>query len=241
VSRGYGGRERGPLRVDPARHTYRDVGDEALLLARAAPCWVGRNRAGTVRAAEPEASHIILDDGLQNPSVAPSCGLLVIDGEQGFGNGRLIPAGPLRETLADVLPRVDAVVIIGDDAHNVAASVNKPVFRAALVARLPENFPRDPAYYPFVGIGRPDKFFASCRQAGLTIAGTRGFPDHHPFTPKERDELARHARAHNLRLITTAKDAVRLPPAFMNEVDVLPVDLVFDDEPAVERFLSERT
>lgn len=230
VTRGYGGCEAGPLRIDPERHTAREVGDEALLLAQAAPCWIGRNRAAAVRAAAPHATHIILDDGLQNPTVAPSCSLLVIDGETGLGNGCLIPAGPLRETLADALKRVDAVVLIGEDTRDIEQRLTKPVWRASLQPRLPDDFPRGLDYFAFAGIGHPEKFYASCREAGLNVVSTLDFPDHHPFSKKELADLAEHARVRKERLITTAKDWARLPAGFRAEVDVLPVELVFEDE-----------
>jgi tetraacyldisaccharide 4'-kinase len=240
VSRGYGGSEPGPLFVDPGRHTAREVGDEALLLAGKAPCWIGRNRAAAVMAAEPHATHIILDDGLQNPSVDPSFSLLVIDGETGLGNGMLIPAGPLRETLADALKRVDAVVMIGEDKQYLASVINKPVLRAALQHRLPDGFPSDHDFFAFAGIGRPEKFYASCRAAGLNIVSTLDFPDHYMFSAKELADMADHTRMRYLTLITTAKDAARLPPAFREEVVVLPVELVFEDEAGMLRILQTK-
>ncbi len=238
VSRGYGGSKHGPLRVDPERHTAHEVGDEALLLARVAPCWIGRDRAAAVRAAEKSTTHIILDDGLQNPAIVPSLSLLVIDGETGIGNGKLIPAGPLRETLDDALPRVDVVVLIGDDLHNLAVTLSKPVIRAELQARLPDNFPKDLTYFPFSGIGHPDKFFATCRLAGLEVNGSRSFPDHHMFTERDLKTLADHAGKRKLQMITTAKDAVRLPMSFRTKVSVLPVELVIKDEEALKKLLA---
>ncbi len=238
VSRGYGGSKHGPLRVDPERHTAREVGDEALLLARVAPCWIGRNRAAAVRAAEKKATHIILDDGLQNPSVAPNVSFLVIDGERGVGNGKIIPAGPLRERLEDALPRVDVVVMIGDDLRNLAFNLGKPVLRGDIRELLPDDFAKDVVYFPFAGIGCPDKFFAACRLAGLEVSGSHSFPDHHMFSEKELNTLEEHACKRGLRMITTAKDYVRLPMSFRPKVSVLPVEFVFEDEEAVVSVLK---
>ncbi len=230
VTRGYGGREKGPLRVDPERHTAADVGDEPLLLARVAPCWIGQDRAAAVREAEKDATHILLDDGLQNPTIVKTSSLLVIDGAVGIGNGQIIPAGPLRETLNDALQRVNAVVMIGEDATCLTPRLTKPVICASLKPRLPKNFPRNREFFAFAGIGRPEKFYASCREFGLNIVSTYDFPDHYMFTQKDLSAFAEHARVRKLQLITTEKDWVRLPPNFRARVAVFPVDLVFEDE-----------
>ena len=253
VLRGYGGLETGPLRVDPERHNVRDVGDESLVLACAAPCWIGRNRAAAVRAAVPHASHIIMDDGLQNPTVAPTKSLLVIDARTSLGNGHIIPAGPLRETLGDALKRIHAVLLIethdnNTDAPQTMSAAERlkkelpatiPLFRAHLKAGLPENFSNDRACLAFAGIGHPDKFFNSCLEAGLKLAETRSFPDHHLFSGADLGALADHAMAHNLQLITTAKDWVRLPNAFRNNVAVLPVEMVFEDKESLLHLLLQ--
>jgi len=246
VSRGYGGAESGPLPVDPGKHTAREVGDEALLLASVAPCWIGRDRTAAVRAAEREATHIILDDGLQNPAVAHSLSLLVIDGETGVGNGELIPAGPLRETLADALKRVDAVIMIGDDrsgifSHLSSAGKTLPVLRSFLRPCLPEGFPRGGKFFAFAGIARPEKFYATCREAGLDVVRTRDFPDHHMFRAEELAELAGQARRGNLNLITTEKDAQRIPREFRSQISVLPVEISFEEEERLLFLLQSST
>jgi len=241
VTRGYGGTERGPLRVDPARHTARDVGDEAMILANAAVCWIGGDRAATLRAAVASslATHIIMDDGLQNPTVAPTLSLLVIDGASGIGNGHVMPAGPLREPLEDALRRVAAVVMIGQETPEIAKRLTKPLLRARLAPQLPEDFSREKPCLAFAGIGRPEKFFASCREAGLTLAVTHSFPDHHPYSDSELQTLCDEAARHGLRLMTTAKDWVRMPEPFRARITVLPVALVFEDEAAVVRILRQ--
>jgi tetraacyldisaccharide 4'-kinase len=227
VTRGYRGTEPGPLRVDLTRHDFRAVGDEALLLARQAPCWIGRDRAAAIRAAEQDATHIILDDGLQNPHIKADYNLLVVDGAAGFGNGRLIPAGPLRETLANALPRLQGCLIIGEDQHNLARHITVPVFQGDIVPQLPQDFPRDKQLLAFAGIGRPEKFYETCRREGLTVAQTRDFPDHHIFTADELADLAHTAQRDSLTLITTEKDWVRLPEEMRHQVHCLPVALHF--------------
>lgn len=227
VTRGYGGSLSGPLFVDPAKHTAKDVGDEALLLARTAPVFMGRDRVAAVKLAEGEASHIIMDDGLQNPNIDPHMSLLVIDGVSGFGNGCILPAGPLRETYIHARPRIAAAVMIGADIQHLTPMLGVPVLRAELQIALPPEFPRMGKFIAFAGIGRPGKFYQSCREAGLTLAGTRDFSDHHVFTVQEFDALRTEAAKHEARLLTTEKDWVRLPPAWRSDVVALPAHLHF--------------
>ena len=241
ATRGYGAKpEAGVTRVDLQRHNAAAVGDEALLLARAAPCYVSRDRYAAAVAAQADgATHILYDDGLQNPQIAYDCALLIVDGGYGFGNGRIIPAGPLRETPAAALARCRAMLIIGDDRYNCAALVppGKPVLRAALVAELPADFPRMDKFLAFAGIGRPEKFFDSCRDAGLLLNDMVEFSDHHPYTVPELSALAQQAAALNARLLTTAKDAARLPPEWRDQIAVLPVSLHCADMAALRQLL----
>lgn len=241
VSRGYGGQHPGPLRVDPALHDARVVGDEALLLAQVAPCWIGRNKAAVTKAAEAGATHIIMDDGLQNPTVAHDLSFLVLDGITGLGNGKLIPAGPLRETLRDALQRVTAVVMIGDDRHNLARVINKPIFRADVFPCLPKDFPSDAKFLAFAGIARPNKFYTSCNKACLNITSKRDFADHHFFKENELKEIEQDAKAQGAQLLTTAKDWVRLPDEMRRKTNVLPIDLVFHDDSILDLLYPETT
>jgi tetraacyldisaccharide 4'-kinase len=218
ISRGYGGGARGPLRVDPARHEASEVGDEPLLLARAAPCWVGADRRAAAEAAiAAGAELLVMDDGLQNPALAKDLSLVVVDGTYRFGNGRVIPAGPLREPVERGLARADAVVLIGDG--DVAC--RPPVLHARL-APIEPNLAGH-RVLAFAGIGRPEKFFATCRDAGAELAATRAFADHHRYTEAELRALLDHAASLGATLLTTEKDAVRLPPALRARVAVLRV------------------
>lgn len=241
VTRGYGGKQKGPLLVDPRVHTAKDVGDEALLLAQIAPCWVARRRTDGIKEAEKEATHIILDDGLQNPSLAADINFLVVDGAVGFGNRLMIPAGPLRETLNDAFTRVSAIVMVGEDKMRVAQCLGKPVIQASLRPALPPVFLTEPNVLAFAGIGRPQKFYDSCTEAGLNIVLTRDFPDHHPYTIKDMSELSAAGHNKDLRLITTAKDWVRLPEAFRGDVAVLDIELVFADMEILDRLFQSLT
>ncbi|MEQ8195115.1 MAG: tetraacyldisaccharide 4'-kinase [Rhodospirillales bacterium] len=244
LSRGYGGSLGGPVRVDPARHTSKDVGDEALLLARIAPTWVARNRRKGCQAATlDDADVIVMDDGLQNPGIHKTVSLLVVDGTYGFGNHCLLPAGPLREPVEQALARADAVAILGADQAGVTAEIKaldpaKPVLHARLAPgpdadRLPGQ-----RVLAFAGIGLPEKFFAQLRVLGCEIAATRAFADHHAYTARDIAALREQAEALNARLITTEKDAVRLSDESRRGVIVLPVSVVWQDEFAVEDILD---
>jgi len=240
LSRGYGGSEAGPLRVDPSCHGAKDVGDEPLLLAATAPTWVARDRAaGAKAAAAAGAGLIILDDGFQNPFLAKDLAFLAIDGESGLGNGHVFPAGPLREPIATALRRAQAVVLIGEDRAGTAGLVagRCPILPARLVAADPAAVAGKPVY-AFAGIGRPEKFFASLEGAGAVIAGRREFPDHHPFGESELAEVLATAAVAKATPITTAKDRLRLPAAARDQVRVFEVKLAFDDPAAVEAMLG---
>ena len=243
VIRGYGGRLRGPVRVDPNRHDAMAVGDEALLLTARAPCWVARDRAaGICAAVAAGAGAILLDDGFQNPTVLKTLGLLVVDSGYGFGNGRVIPAGPLRENLRRGLARADAVVMIaaeGEASRTEALRLGcrAPVLNAVLAPVNGEGL-AGKRLLPFAGIGRPEKFFATLQALGADIVGTRAFPDHHPFRIAELEGLGRDAKRLGARLVTTAKDIVRVPPARRPDIEVLKVEIRWLEPTALARLLN---
>lgn len=236
--RGYGGRLKGPVRVDPERHDADAVGDEALLYAKRMPAWVARDRAQGARAAlAAGAEAILLDDGLQNPTVAKTRSLLVVDAAYGFGNGRVIPAGPLRESLERGLGRADAVVLIGEGVAPFKLPAPLPVLRARLVPLGGERFAGRPVL-AFAGIGRPQKFFATLEGLGAKVVQKRAFPDHHRFRPREIEGLLRAAKEVGAALVTTAKDWVRLPPSVRGAIEVLEVEIVWEDAAALDRVLE---
>ncbi|BBK39578.1 tetraacyldisaccharide 4'-kinase [Allostella sp. ATCC 35155] len=239
LTRGYGGRLAGPVRVDPAVHGAADVGDEALLLARRTPVWVARDRAAGARmAVAHHARLLLLDDGFQNPSLAKDLSLVVVDGETGFGNGLVFPAGPLREPVARGLARADALVVMGEDRHGLAAASPVPVLRARLVPRMPLSFAPGAPIVAFAGIGRPAKFFATLRALGADPAAEQAFPDHHRFREDELLRLEALAAGLGARLVTTDKDAVRLPPSWRARVAVLRVAVAWEDAAALVRVLA---
>lgn len=248
LSRGYGGAAAGPTRVDPARHGCRDVGDEALLLTRIAPTWVAADRVTGARAAVAAGAHaIIMDDGFQNPSLAKDVSLVVVDGGYGFGNGRVMPAGPLREPLARGLARARAVVIVGDDRTGVrdrivaAGFATLPVLGARIVPGPEAEALTGRKVIAFAGIGRPAKFFATVRSVGAKVVAAHAFPDHHIFPAGELRRLRSEADGAGAVLVTTAKDAARLPESERGTIQVLTITLSWDDEAALDAALKPMT
>ncbi len=227
-------------RVD-ANDDWRQVGDEAMLLSRIAPTWVGCDRIASARAAAAAgATMAVCDDGLQHHRLHKDVSLLVIDGPYGVGNGRLLPAGPLREPLTDTAARSDAVILIGADAHQLATTFSIPVFRATLLPVTDTGFLTGHRWLAFAGIGRPEKFFTSLRESGAILAGTRAFPDHHPYSAAECAGLLAQADRLGARLVTTEKDAVKLPPGMRAAVSLLPVRLAFENPAGLQAFLHDR-
>ncbi len=220
--------------------TAATVGDEALLLSRIAPTWVGRHRIASIRAAKSAGATVALcDDAHQHYPLKKNLSFLVIDGPFGFGNEQLIPAGPLREPLHHAFARTDAVIIIGQDTDLVSARILLPIFRANLVPDT-ARIDKSKSYFAFAGIGRPDKFYTTLRDAGVNVVGTRDFPDHHIYTDAELRDLATKARQLGATLITTEKDAVKLPATAREEIAVLPVALEFANIHDFYNFLRSR-
>jgi tetraacyldisaccharide 4'-kinase len=239
--RGYGGKLRGPVRVDPGLHDSQAVGDEALLLAAERPAWISADRAAGARAAVAAgAQAIIMDDGLQNPTLEKDLSLLIVDGQFGFGNNRIIPAGPLREPVAAAAARCRAAVMIGEDeAH--AASLLPPGTRILRARQRPAPETAMLAGQPvhaFCGIGNPKKFFATLTEIGAVVAGRAPFADHYPFDEGDMREIL--AEADRLRAIpvTTRKDFVRIPAAFRSRVTVVNIGLEWEDTAAIEALLD---
>lgn len=240
LTRGYGGTLAGPLAVD-GRHDAGAVGDEAMLLAAAVPTVVARDRAAGARLAlERGAGVIVMDDGFQNPGLAKTLSLLVVDGAVGFGNGRLVPAGPLREPIEAGLARADAVVLMGEDAADVRARIGAalPVLPARLAPHDGWDALRGRRVVAFAGIGRPQKFFDMLSAHGIVVAERIGFADHHRYGDADLARLDDAARRADAALVTTAKDAVRLPAAFRARITVLGVSLAWDDPSTPERLLT---
>jgi len=238
LTRGYGGANLIAHRVSDA-DDWQQVGDEALLLAAAAPTWVGRDRFASAHAAANAGASILLcDDALQHHALYKNISILVIDGPYGIGNGALIPAGPLRETLDSALKRCDAAIIIGADAHHLAARTSMPTFIASIQPTATIATLQTEKWLAFAGIGRPEKFFDSLRVLGTHFVATRDFADHHAYTTADIKTLITDAKKSGARLITTTKDAVKLPAAFRGDIEVLPIELRFEKPSELHQFLA---
>jgi len=239
--RGYGGSMRGPVRVVDTLHTARDVGDEALLLASQRPTWVSADRAAGARAAvAARAQAIVMDDGLQNPTLQKDLSLLTIDGSYGFGNGRVIPAGPLREPVAAAAGRAQAAVLIGPDETGAldALPPGLRVLRARLVPGPEAAALAGRTVLAFCGIANPLKFFATLTEAGAVLAGRTPFADHYPFDDGDMESLLREAASLRATPVTTRKDFVRIPPKFRPAVTVVTVGLEWEESSQIEELLE---
>ncbi|MGE0740555.1 MAG: tetraacyldisaccharide 4'-kinase [Hyphomonadaceae bacterium] len=241
LSRGYGGRLPGPLRVTPDMDA-REVGDEPLLHARDGAAWIARDRmAGALAAVNAGAHAIIMDDGFQNPALAKDLSLIAVDPGFGVGNGQVFPAGPLRERLADGLKRAHAIVVLHNTpqaqapAFDWLSGFDKPILQASL--RAAGEVPAG-RLVAFAGLARPEKFFDTLAALGGDMVDAVPFADHHPFSDDDFTLLAQLAAEHDARLITTEKDAARLRPEWRERVAVLPVTAGFEDEAALDTLLA---
>jgi tetraacyldisaccharide 4'-kinase len=246
---GYGGSGAAAVLVDPARHRAAEVGDEALLLAAAAPTVVARDRAeGARRLLAEGVDLILLDDGFQDPALAKDLSIMAVDAAAGAGNGAVIPMGPLRAPLLAQIRKTDAVLVIGEGTAaeplvRLAARAGRPVLHASLKAVGARDWQKD-KLFAFAGIGRPQKFFDSLGAVGANLARSRGFPDHHVYTVGEANELLTAADIGEYRLVTTEKDAARLagatgPQAKLRERSaVFAVALEFDNPSAVTAMIA---
>jgi tetraacyldisaccharide 4'-kinase len=233
LSRGYGGGITLATLVDPDAHNSHDVGDEPLLLAAHFPIVVSPDRPkGADLLEQQDVNFIIMDDGFQNPSLHKDYNLVVVDSARGIGNGHAMPGGPLRASLGTQLAHANAVLVIGkengaDRAIRAAARRAKPVYEAQIVATDPKGW-KNHKILAFAGIGDPEKFYSSLREAGANVVATRSFADHHPLSAEEATEIMQQAERDELEIVTTSKDAVRLKGRGTNQQTLLERTRIFD-------------
>lgn len=238
LTRGYGGSIKGPIRVHPTKHTAAQVGDEPLLLAQLLPTIKCADRlAGAKLALKQGAEAIIMDDGFQNPSLYKNLSVLVVDGRAAFGNGRILPAGPLRERINYAMGRAHMVVLVNRTTRIPPLPKDKPIFNAT-------TFPKDAAMfkgkkvYAFCGLAYPEKFFEMLGSMGLKLMGTKAFADHHPYTSAELNKLILDSSNEKAVLITTAKDLMRVPMELRDCMMAVELGLEIDNEIGLDNILD---
>jgi tetraacyldisaccharide 4'-kinase len=235
LTRGFGGNFSETVLVETAAHSYKDVGDEALLLANTAPTWVGHDRSQSARQAiNNGATILIMDDGLHNHSLNKDITFTVIDALQGIGNGRIFPAGPLRYSFKDSLDQTHAIIKIGKNSNILASK--KPQFYAEITS-IKQGQNKD--ILGFCGIGYPDKFKNTLKNLGYSVIKFQSFADHHPYTNSDLEGLIQEAQRLNVTLITTQKDWLRVPKKFQETVEVLPIQLKFNDEDELKKYIFD--
>ncbi|MEE6206777.1 MAG: tetraacyldisaccharide 4'-kinase [Alphaproteobacteria bacterium] len=239
LTRGYGGKLQNVM-VNTKKHSAEDVGDEPLLLAQQAPVIVNANRYEGAKLAIQEGADIaIMDDGFQNPSLHKDLSFLVFDGSYGIGNGKIIPAGPLRETFENGIKRADALIILGKDKHNLAERCKLPVFFGHTEAL--QTTVNSGKVLAFAGIGHPQKFYHTLGQLGFDVAETIDFPDHHFYRKEELENILQKAKELNAEVYTTGKDFVKIPPSLQKYINVLEIAVVWDNPDELLKFIKEKT
>lgn len=238
LSRGYKGRLKGPIQVDPAIHSAVDVGDEPLMLSTSGESWIGTDRAAAGQAmSEAGVDVILMDDGYQNPGLEKDLSIIVVDAKAGFGNGFVIPKGPLRETVQDGLRRADAIIVMGESGEPlILHDSGLPLYRGQITAT---DNPPSGRYVAFAGIGRPEKFFDTLAALKVDLRDSVPFPDHYAFSASDMKYLHRLANDHSAQLITTEKDYVRLPAEMRKGVTHLPIEVQFDRETDLDNLLAD--
>jgi len=241
ILKGYKSTAKNSIQVNTKIHTYREVGDEALICAKIAPTWVGKNRAISItKAIHERAELVILDDGLQDTSIIANLNILVFNGYQGIGNGRIIPSGPMRENLSQAINRSHLAIIIDGDKRNIKKLIDKkiPVIDANIKIedKYLNNF-KNKKVIAFCGIGYPEKFYKTLENIGCQITYTKSFPDHYVYSRKDIQNLLKKSQELNSLLITTEKDHIKIMEDYKNRIYFFPISIEFNDYKTLDNFL----
>ncbi|MGI4775931.1 MAG: tetraacyldisaccharide 4'-kinase [Janthinobacterium lividum] len=242
LTKGYSSRLEGAVLVSKY-HKAIDVGDESIMLSKYGQVVASRRPAEAVEIINKLGPRVVIsDDGMQNPSFHKDFVILAIDGDRAFGNGYIIPAGPLREPAFNALNRCDAVVIINFsyETNTILKNCDKKIFKAKIVAEN-KDASAYVAYYAFSGIGDPERFFNTLKVSGMSVSKTKIFPDHYNYLPSEMEKLITEAKDLNLVLITTRKDYVRISTIFKNcDIRCFDIRLIIEDENQLMTLLDEK-
>lgn len=239
ISKGYKGLVTSPTQVILEQHDAKQVGDEPLLLAQYAPCFVGKNRLEVCKKAISEGYEVlILDDGLHDRRIKKDLSIMVVDGGYGFGNAMLIPAGPLRDRIDFAAKDVDVALMIGRDERKAKELINskiKPTPEIIVADFESTDKPMNEKYFAFAGIGRPEKFYKTLDNRKFNVVGTKSFPDHHYYSSLDESALLKLAEQNNAKLITTEKDAIKLSSEFKTQIEVLKISISLSERNMKER------
>ena len=242
VTRGYLGKLNGPIKVDKNKHTFKDVGDEALILSQSATTWVSKNKyEGALMATLDGADLIILDDGLQNNSLYQDLKIMIVDGGFGFGNELILPAGPLRESINSGLKKSDVLILFNKDENNIKEKIKKkiPVFHINSEINKYEKV-KNKKIIGFSGIGRPEKFLDSLRKKKLNIIKFFPFPDHYNFSKEKINYLINYAKKNNSTLVSTLKDEQRIDAKQRKKILFLNLELKLKEKDFFINFLKKK-
>lgn len=241
---GYGGYIKNVVKVDPSKHYYLQVGDEALLSSMVSPTWIGRNRVNSAKAAILSGADIlVMDDGFQNNSLQKDFKILVIDSKQGIGNGHLFPAGPLRESVESAVMKSDIVFIVGEKnsgIEDIVRSINPNVSVCYGRTHVTDGIEqlKWEKVIGFCGLGYPEKFKCTILDNGLQLEDFIAFSDHHPYTITEIQKLIKASKNTGAKLVTTRKDYIKIPDVFKNDINVIDIKMNALDDTLKEKLLS---
>ncbi len=249
LTRGYGGALEGVIQVNTEIHTAAQVGDEPLLLARHAPVWRSKDRvAAAHKAINRGATILIMDDGLQNPSLHKDISFAIFDGTSKAGNGRVFPAGPLRQSLSSGLDLIDGIIYLNNEDQDFEFKLaeiaekrgrEKIVRFSGKVQSTSQPKPKT-QYMAFAGIGVPEKFLKTLSERKFTVSQSHFFSDHYAYTASDIQKLLDMAKSQNLRLVTTEKDAIKIPPTLLQEIDVVCIALEFIQENEMKKWIQTK-